>query len=84
MRKERLQIDRISDFAYNYISTNCFSESKPMDEDKIKCFLTLAETLSFTKTAAILHKSQSVISRQILFVRLIPCGLPSRPSAASR
>ena len=37
-----------------------------MDEDKIKCFLTLAETLSFTKTAAILHKSQSVISRQIL------------------
>ena len=34
-----------------------------MDEDKIKCFLTLAETLSFTKTAAILHKSQSVISR---------------------
>lgn len=37
-----------------------------MDEDKIKCFLTLAETLSFTKTAAVLHKSQSVISRQIL------------------
>ncbi len=37
-----------------------------MDEEKIKCFLTLAETLSFTKTAAVLHKSQSVISRQIL------------------
>ena len=37
-----------------------------MDDEKIKAFLTLSETLNFTKTASLLHKSQPVISRQIL------------------
>ncbi len=37
-----------------------------MDDEKIKTFLTLADNLSFTKTAFLLHKSQSVVSRQIL------------------
>ncbi len=37
-----------------------------MDDEKIKTFLTLANNLSFTKTALLLHKSQSVVSRQIL------------------
>lgn len=37
-----------------------------MDDEKVRAFLTLAETLNFTKTASLLHKSQPVISRQIL------------------
>ena len=37
-----------------------------MDDEKIRTFLTLADNLSFTKTASLLHKSQSVVSRQIL------------------
>lgn len=37
-----------------------------MDDEKVKTFLTLASNLSFTKTAFLLHKSQSVVSRQIL------------------
>lgn len=37
-----------------------------MDDEKIRAFLTLSETLNFTKTASLLHKSQPVISRQIL------------------
>lgn len=36
-----------------------------MDDLKIECFLTLAETLSFTKASDLLYKSQSVLSRQI-------------------
>ena len=36
-----------------------------MDDTKIKNFLVVAQTLSYTKAADILYKSQSVISRQI-------------------
>ncbi len=39
-----------------------------MDTEKVKTFLTLADTLSFTKTANLLHKSQSVVSRHILSI----------------
>ena len=36
-----------------------------MNVEHIKCFFLLAETLNYTKAAEILHKSQSVLSRQI-------------------
>lgn len=37
-----------------------------MDDERIKTFLVLTDTLNFTKAAAAVHKSQSVVSRQIL------------------
>lgn len=36
-----------------------------MDAERINCFLMLADTLSFTRAAELLYKSQSVLSRQI-------------------
>ena len=36
-----------------------------METEKFDCFLALAETLNFTKASQIMHKSQSVLSRQI-------------------